>query len=240
MHQPESVSNTISSNDFPRQLVVRTMVLKGKIKELEAMKRSAPNENKEMINTIINLYQNKKIPNFKTAENVVLRLSNKTKHKGIQERALKDYKATVAKYGDALPTTGKLARSIAEKQNKVGTRIGSITLILFRRANEGDAEATVNVQGIGGEAQKKYMRKTGKKIQNEIAGQIAKAKRKYGDLEQFYIGSFDIRLDVHEVKFLKSVENKMMRRGGTVASQEGRDFAHLASLMKSKNVVFRT
>ena len=25
------------------------------------MKRSAPNENKEMINTIINLYQNKKI-----------------------------------------------------------------------------------------------------------------------------------------------------------------------------------
>jgi hypothetical protein len=86
-----------------------------------------------------------------------LRLSNKTKHKGIQERALKDYKATVAKYGDALPTTGKLARSIAEEQNKVGTRIGSITLILFRRANEGDAEATVNVQGIGGEAQKKYM-----------------------------------------------------------------------------------
>ncbi len=60
MNHSESVTNTISANDFPRQLVVRTMVLKVKIKELEAMKRSAPNENKEIINTIINLYQNKK------------------------------------------------------------------------------------------------------------------------------------------------------------------------------------
>ena len=92
-------------------------------------------------------------------------MSNTTKHKGIQERALKDYTATVAKYADALPTTGKLERSIEEKQRKVGTRIGSITLILFRRANAGDAEATVNVQGIGGEAAKEGIRKTGKKIQ---------------------------------------------------------------------------
>ena len=60
MQQPESVSNTISSNDFPRQLVVRTMVLKAKIKELEALKRSAPNQNKEMIQHVINLYQGKK------------------------------------------------------------------------------------------------------------------------------------------------------------------------------------
>ena len=37
---------------------------------------------------------------------------------------------------------------------------------------------------------------------------------------------------------MKSVENKMMRRGGTEASQEGREFAQLASLTKSKNVVF--
>ena len=61
----------------------------------------------------------------------------------------------------------------------------------------------MNAQGIGGEAQNKYMRTTGKKIQNEIAGQSAKAKRKHGDLEQFYIGSFDPRLDVHEVEFFK-------------------------------------
>ena len=60
MQQPESDSNAISSNDFPRQLVVRKMALKGKTKELEALKRAAPNENKEMINNIINLYQSKK------------------------------------------------------------------------------------------------------------------------------------------------------------------------------------
>jgi len=55
---PKSVPNTISANYFPEPLVRRT-VLKGKIKELEALKRSAPNENKEMINNIINLYQNR-------------------------------------------------------------------------------------------------------------------------------------------------------------------------------------
>ena len=173
MQAPKSVPNTISANYFPQPLV-RRMVLKTKVKELEALKRSAPNQNKEMIQHVINLYQGKKIPNYKTAENVVLRLSNTTKHKGIQERALKDYKATVAKYADALPTTGKLARSIEEKQRKVGTRIGSITLILFRRANEGDAEATVNVQGIGGEAQKKYMRKPARRSKTRSSGRAPK------------------------------------------------------------------
>ena len=59
MQAPRSVPNTISANYFPEPLV-RRMVLKGKIKELEALKRSAPNENKEMIHNIINLYQNKK------------------------------------------------------------------------------------------------------------------------------------------------------------------------------------
>ena len=90
MPQPESFSNTTSSNVFPGQLVVRTMVLKAKIKELEALKRSAPKQNKEMIQHAINLYQSKTNPNYKTAENVVLRLSNTGERKGIQERALKD------------------------------------------------------------------------------------------------------------------------------------------------------
>ena len=37
-------------------------------------------------------------------------------------------------------------------------RLGSITLILFRRANTGDAEATVNVDGIGGPGAKADVR----------------------------------------------------------------------------------
>ena len=115
-----------------------------------------------------------------------------------------------------------------------------LLLITLRRASEGDAEATVNVEGIVGDAQKKYVRKTIRKIQNDIAGQSAYAKRKYGDLEQFYVGCFDLRLDADAVKILNSDENETMCRGGTRASHEGRDFAHLASLMKSKNVVFPT
>jgi len=232
------VTNTTFASKFSEPIVRPMPVSKAKMNELRAYKKDAPNSNKEMIQHVIDLYEGKKIPNFKTAENVLLRLSNTSKNKAIQERGLKDYKAVVAKYADALPTTGRLTRQIAEKQRKVGTRIGSITLILFRRANTGDAEATVNVPGMGGTVQKQSMRKTAKRIHQEISDSSAKSKRKYGDLEQFYIGSFDLRLDADEVKFLKSVENKMMRRGGTEASQEGREFNHLASLMKSKNVVF--
>jgi hypothetical protein len=207
----KSVSNTTSEHHFPVPRV-KAMVLKGKVKILQALKGSAPRGNREMIQHIINLYEGKKIPNFKTAENVVLRLSNTAKYRGIQEKTLKDCKAIAGKYADALPTTGRLARQIAEKQRKVGTRIASIALILFRRANTGDAEATVNAQGIGGPSAKQNVRDMGKKIQKEIANQSAKRRRTYGDLEHLYTGSFDRRLDADEVKFLKSIEKKVAQR----------------------------
>ena len=74
---------------------------------------------------------------------------------------------------------------------------------MFRRPNTGDAEATVNVQGIGGPAAKQNIRNEGKKALKDVANHSGKAKRKYGDLEQFYIGTFDLRLDADKVKFLK-------------------------------------
>ena len=84
------------------------MPLKSNVKELQGYKSSAPRENREMIQHLIDLYVNKKIPNYRTVENAVSRLSLKTKHKGIQGKALKDYEAIVSKYKDALPTTGRL------------------------------------------------------------------------------------------------------------------------------------
>ena len=57
---------------------------------MKAYKKGAPNDNKEMIQHIVDLYEAKKIPNLKTAGNVLLRLSNTSKNKAIQERGLKD------------------------------------------------------------------------------------------------------------------------------------------------------
>jgi hypothetical protein len=118
-----------------------------------------------------------------------------------------------------LPITGRIDRSIAEKRLRTGGPLSSITLILLRRANAGDAEATVNVPYL-----KESVKKQGRRILQKVKDKSAKHARKYGDMEHFYIGSFDVRLDGVEEAFIKSVENKMMRRSGTVDTPEGGDF----------------
>ena len=182
-----SVHNTIitaaSNNDFPSHRVRKTMGYKSNIKELEALKRAAPKENKEMIQTLVELYRDRKIPNYRTVENAVNRLSLKVKNKAIQAKALKDFEAIANKYAEALPTTGRIERSIAEKRLRTGGKLASITFILFRRAAAGDAEATVNVPYF-----KEAIKKQGKRILQKVKDKSAKHARKYGDLEQFYIG----------------------------------------------------
>ena len=118
MQAMESVSNATFASKFSEPIVRPMPVSKAKMNELRAYKKGAPNDNKEMIQHVIDLYEAKKTPTFKTAENVLLRLSNTSKNKAIQERGLKDYKAVVAKYADAMPTTGRLTRQIAEKQKR--------------------------------------------------------------------------------------------------------------------------
>ena len=79
-----SVHNTIispvSQRVFPSPSV-RRMPLKSNITELQGYKASAPKENRGMIQHLIDLYSSKKIPNYRTVENAVSRLSLKTKHK---------------------------------------------------------------------------------------------------------------------------------------------------------------
>ena len=50
-----------------------------------------------MIQIPIELYRDRKIPNFKTVENAVNRLSLKVKNKAIQAKALKDYEVITKK-----------------------------------------------------------------------------------------------------------------------------------------------
>ncbi len=123
-----SVHNTIyasaSNNDFPSHKVRKTMGYKSNIKELEDLKKSAPKENKGMIQTLTELYRDRKIPKFRTVELAVNRLSVRTKGKPIQDKALKDFEALTKKYKDALPTTGSIERSIAEKRLRTGGNRG--------------------------------------------------------------------------------------------------------------------
>ena len=143
-----------------------------------------------------------------------------------------------------MPTTGRIQGQILEKRKKVLSKTLSITLILFRLATAGDAKATVSVPGYEGkkgekrEVRDERVRKDAMKHQESVAKDSRKSMRKRGKLEQFYIGSFDLRVSADDEEFLNKIENHMMRRGGTLASIEASEFNHLTSLLKSKNVVF--
>ena len=130
-----------------------------------------------MIQSLIELYSSRKIPNYISVENAVNRLAVKSKSKAVQAKALKVHEALTEKYKDALPTTGRIERSIAEKRLRTGGKVMSITLILFRRASAGDAEATVNVQG-GGKAKKNEARAEGEKMLETVKDKSGKRARK--------------------------------------------------------------
>ena len=83
------------------------MTFKNNIKLLNSYKTRS-NKNNDMIDSIITLYEEKKIPNMKTAENAVVMLSSK--HKATIPKALENYKKIVAKYTHAEPMTGRLSR----------------------------------------------------------------------------------------------------------------------------------
>ena len=89
-----SVHNTIISpvakGDFPSPRV-RRMPYKSNLKELGEYLKVAPSGNKGMIKHLIELYSDKKIPNYKTVENVVTRLITKTKNTSIQAKGVKEY-----------------------------------------------------------------------------------------------------------------------------------------------------
>ncbi len=153
---------------------------------------------------------------------------------------MRAYGKIANKYKDALPTTGRIERQIAEKRKKVQSNVLSFTLVLFRLAHAGDAKATVNVPGIGGGEAKNKIRKDAKRHQELVAKDSAKTRRRYGNPEQFYIGGFDLHMSADDEEFLKKVENHMMRKGVSISSTAGGEFKCLPSFLKSKTLCFHT
>lgn len=88
------------------------------IRELKDLKRRAPRENRAQIDKIIDLYSDRKIGNFKTAENIVNRLSVKTNNPTSKDKTKKIYDDIISKYGEAQPVTGRLDRETNSKAKK--------------------------------------------------------------------------------------------------------------------------
>ena len=131
----------------------------------------APSGNKPFIKHLIELYTDRKIPNYVTVENAVNRLALKTESKATKLKAVKEYDKIANKYNDALPSTGRIQRQILEKRKRILSRVVSITLILFRLADAGDAKATVSVPGVIGDKAKDAVRKQAEQKQENVATQ---------------------------------------------------------------------
>ena len=95
------------------------MTCKQVIEELIGDLKTAPDANKDRIRHIIELYQDEKIANSRTALNVVSLLASKNKLTIKSGRAIKEYDKVVSKDQDALPTTGRLKREADQNARSV-------------------------------------------------------------------------------------------------------------------------
>ena len=104
------------------------------IKELKGFLKKAPAKNKSRIEKVIQLYEGKKTPNFKTALNMVLSRACPS----IYNPAKTDvqYQKLTSKYSNAIPITGRL-----EREGGIARRIG-----MQRRPKEGQDRYSLNIQ----------------------------------------------------------------------------------------------
>ena len=125
------------------------MTFKSNLKRLNKLLELAPRKNREKIKEVIQLYEDKKIPNIKTAHLAVLQLANPS----IFKKADETYQDLKNKYREAEPMTGRLSRP-PKRKIKATTQV---RLIMYKRKSV--VEQALN-EGIGGyTGPKKYLSK---------------------------------------------------------------------------------
>ena len=107
------------------------------VKKLKEWRKKALAENKGRIDIIIGLYQEGKIANYATADNLVERLASKAKDKRVVEKTDREFSKVVEKYKDADSAKGKLTRDLAKRTAEENV---TVTVILFRE-KESDPKA---------------------------------------------------------------------------------------------------
>ena len=106
---------------------------KTNVKHLNAIAKSVKGAGfKEKALDIVDLYIDKKIKNIKTAENVLLRLSQPRYQKSGQAEVA--YQNVMSKYREAEPMTGRLERESLRKKVKTY----SATIMLFKKTDDWD------------------------------------------------------------------------------------------------------
>ena len=157
------------------------MTFKRNISELKSYISQAPEANKSKIKKVIELYENKKIVNFRTALNTTLALASSNKN--TSKRAEKEYNQLVAKYDQATPMTGRLKRQAEEnkKQSEETKRKNFkeylLDVLLYVKNPEHEDEIKVNDS-----AEVRHGKKMAK----------AYGVRYYGALKQIYAGQVNV------------------------------------------------
>ena len=176
------------------------------VKMLRDISRGALKENRPRIDNIIKLYENNELGNIKTAENIVDRLTSKRKDKRYTDKTNQLYnKITMNAEGQKdLDIASGVRKAALETKNVM------VTMILYREKEDDKAEkqrekqkldTPVNIDFPKGttvadaKEEKEELRKTG----NQFASKLRYAK----NLKQFYIGSFELKIDDTDKKWLK-------------------------------------
>jgi hypothetical protein len=184
---------------------------------LKSYLSSGPKENRGKTEAIIKLYEEKKIVNFKTALNVVMLLSSRNKRSINSGRPDKEYNKVVAKYTEAEPMTGRLERERLRKEY----RTFSATILLFKQAEANDDD---NIKVDVPSSSKSDIQEIKKTLK----------RRMFKGLHQFFIGSFDMRLNGEEEKFMNDSREQLIDK---VVDKKA--FKRIVELLIQKNVIFK-
>ena len=206
---------------------------------LREISRGALKENRPRIDNIIKLYEKNELGNIKTAENIVDRLTSKRKDKRYTDKTNQLYnKITMNAEGQKdLDIASGVRKAELETKNVM------VTMILYREKEDDKAgkqrekqklDTPVNIDFPKGttvadaKEEKEELRKTG----NQFASKLRYAK----NLKQFYIGSFELKIDDTDKKWLKNeIEDRMLIRKEEATAEY---FKAVCKFMGKHNVVF--
>ena len=119
-----------SANEFIQQVVLQTfgkspeelssrieMTFKGNVRRLNKILELAPRASKDKIRELIKLYEDRKIPKFRSVELASVKLANP----GLFKDANNSYTELLNRYQEAEPVAGALSRPPKRKRESVET-----------------------------------------------------------------------------------------------------------------------
>ena len=200
------------------------------VKNYDAIKDEAGQtvNQRKKAQTIVKLYKERKITNYVTAENALLRLATLSQLK--TGGADKYYQNVVGKYANAESQTGSLTRQMDKKRNNVY----SLEIILFRKADDWDISPEEPTAKNKRDPTVNIKTRSAKEKQEKVS--LAKVRR-YRDLKQYYIGSFNVNIDSFEMRLIEKHKLQLLRRDGDRESKKG--FAEMVKFLDAKNMVFK-